>query len=52
MNKQQFEKWLFLPQPKQEELKHEPITNKRFILMVLLGIGISILCHIIGELTK
>ena len=50
MNKQQVELWLFPPSPEYIEDKQEPLTNKKFIFMCLLGISTMVVCSIIQAL--
>ena len=50
MNKQQIELWLFPPSIEYEQEKQEQISNKRFILMSVLGISITIICKIVDSI--
>jgi len=49
MNKQQIELWLFPPSVEYKEDKQEPLSNKRFILMSILGISVTIICKIVDS---
>ena len=49
MNKQQIELWLFPPSAEYEQEKQQQISNKRFILMSILGISVTIICKIVDS---
>ena len=50
MNKQKLELWLFPPGTEYEQEKQQQISNKRFILMSVLGISITIICKIVDSI--
>jgi len=50
MTRQKLELWLFPPSIEYEQEKQEQISNKRFILMSVLGISITIICKIVDSI--
>jgi len=46
---QQVELWLFPPSVEYKEDKQEQISNKKFILMSVLGISVTIICKIVDS---
>jgi len=49
MNRQKLELWLFPPSVEYKEDKQEQISNKKFILMLVLGISVTIICKIVDS---
>ena len=49
MTRQKLELWLFPPSVEYKEDKQEQISNKKFILMLVLGISVTIICKIVDS---